>query len=279
MAPLGRVGLDATVDEDTGLDLRFINSSPDYVLVQAITDDTSLSISLFGTKPSWDVKVTEPRITNRRSARTDVVRYPEPTLPWGQQIQVESAGDGFEVVMVRTVTDGTGTRTLTLKTHYEPSQNTLAVGVRGAPSGAAEQIRAANALARTNEAARDSSSSVPASSNSSAAAPAPAAVATAAPRTTGAGGEFRAAVPTMAPAASQGAPASARESARVAAPPTATTSQSARQASPATGNSVTAPAAAPVAPTQGPAVPRFSSAPSAAAPPAGGSTAGAATSR
>jgi len=279
MAPLGRVGLDATVDEDTGLDFRFINSSPDYVLIQAVTDDTSLSISLYGTKPSWDVKVDGPKISNRRTARTEVVRYPEPTLPWGQQFQVEAAGDGFDVVIVRTVADGSGSRTLTLKTHYEPSQNMVAVGVRGAPAGAAEQIRTANAVARTNEAARESPSSAPASSNSPRAATAPAAVATTAPTTTASGvpgGDFRATGPSTAPAAPQAPAASTRDQARVSAPSAPASADTARQSSPATSGSSGASSSAAVSPppTQGPAVPRFSS--SAPGPSAAGSTGAAA---
>src|SRR3954452_3133261 len=71
VAPLGRVGLDATVDEDTGLDFRFINSSPDYLLIEASADDRTLAISLYGNKPTWDVKVEGPRMTNVRSAQYD----------------------------------------------------------------------------------------------------------------------------------------------------------------------------------------------------------------
>jgi len=147
VGPLGRVGLDATVDEDAGLDFRFLNSSPDYVLIQTAVDDTTLTISLYGNKPGWTVKVEGPTITNRKAARQEVVYYPEPTLPWGQRFHVESAGDGFDATLVRTVIDGENVRTLTLRTHYEPSQNLVVVGVRGAPPGALEEIRAANARA------------------------------------------------------------------------------------------------------------------------------------
>jgi vancomycin resistance protein YoaR len=151
---LGRVGLDATVDEDTGLDFRFLNSSPDYVLIQTATDDTSVSIALYGNKPTWTVKVEGPTITNRKPASLDLVRAPEPSLPWGQRLQVESAGDGFDAALVRTVDDRGSMRTLNLKTHYEPSQNLVVVGVMGAPAGAAEEIRASN-RPTTNQAVAD----------------------------------------------------------------------------------------------------------------------------
>lgn len=151
--PLGRVGLDATVDEDYGLDFRFVNNSPDYLLIQAVTDDSTLYVSLYGNKPTWTVSVEGPTITNRRAPNYDVVRYPEPTLPWGQQLQVESAGEGFDVTLVRTVRDGDQVRTLTLHTRYEPSQNLVVVGVRGAPPGVAEEIRASNRPAASSSAA------------------------------------------------------------------------------------------------------------------------------
>jgi vancomycin resistance protein YoaR len=263
VAPLGRVGLDATVDEDTGLDFRFINSSPDYLLIQAEADDKTLAISLYGNKPTWDVNVEGPRITNRRSAQYDVVRYPEPSLPWGQQMHVESAGDGFDVSLVRTVADGGNSRTLALKTQYEPSQNLVVVGVRGAPAGAAEDIRASNAVARSNQAARDSNATTPApAAAASAVAASPTAVATVVPDAAG-----RVAVPVAEPTnpAIGTAPAPALQPA----PPSTDISRSnaASPSAPAAGRS--APAAAPAAPpiaAPAPAAPRFSTSGAPAAP-------------
>jgi len=272
LAPLGRVGLDATVDDDAGLDFRFLNSSSDYLLIQATTDDTTLSISLYGNKPSWDVKVEGPRITNVKSARTELVRYPEPTLPWGQQIQVEGAGDGFDVQIVRTVTEtGHPPRTLTLKTHYEPSQNTIAVGVKDAPPGMAEKIRSASAVARANQAARDTASSAPApSSPAPAVAPTPVTPAVAGSAPSGAATDTHATSAAAAPTAAP-APAAAVPAARTA-PAAASTSESARSAAaPARPTAAPAPAQANPAPS----VPRFSSssAPAPAARTAGGTAA------
>ena len=111
-------------------------------------------------------------MTNTKSAQYEVVRYPEPSLPWGQQFHVKSAGDGFDVQLVRTVADGSNSpRTLTLKTHYEPSQNLVVIGVRGAPTGAAEDIRASNSVARSNQAARDGGATTPAAATRRAAIP------------------------------------------------------------------------------------------------------------
>jgi vancomycin resistance protein YoaR len=268
--PLGRVGLDATVDEDYGLDFRFINNSPDYLLIQAVTDDTTLYVSLYGNKPTWTVSVEGPTITNRRAPNYDVVRYPEPTLPWGQQLQVESAGEGFDVTLVRTVKDGEQVRTLTLHTRYEPSQNLVVVGVRGAPPGVAEEIRASNR---------------PAVSSSTAAPTAPpsAGQATAAARPTTQPTAASAGVPgSGAPAATGPASASSANptapSAPVAAPtapraPAASSGASAPSA-PAANEAARAPAAAPA--PEPPAAPSAPRAPALGAPAAPASPAPAA---
>ncbi|HZR97825.1 MAG TPA: VanW family protein [Chloroflexota bacterium] len=262
--PLGRTGLDATVDEDSGLDFRFINSSPDYVLIQTATDDTTLSISLYGTKPSWSVKVEGPTITNRKSARQEIVRAPEPSLPWGQQLQVESAGDGFDVALTRTVNDGATVRTLNLRTHYEPSQNLIVVGVRGAPPGAAAEIRASNRPA-PNVAAGAASSAHAAGSNGSATGASAAAAPSASAQPTLA--------PTLAPSlgASSGATTSGSQAAAPApaaptqapAPPAAASRSSGQGAA---GPSSPASASAPDAPAGGSAASGSASAPAASGP-------------
>src|SRR6185503_8677088 len=61
----GIVGLDATVDADADLDLKWINPTSDYVLIQSSTDAASVTFRLYGQKPPWTVKVDEPLISNR----------------------------------------------------------------------------------------------------------------------------------------------------------------------------------------------------------------------
>lgn len=133
-APLGMKGLDATVDEDYGLDMQFINSTPDYLLVQARVEGTNLIFGLYGTKPSWDVKIEGPMISNVVPAdRTPVSRL-EPTMPPGRRLQVEAAQDGFDVTVARTVTQGSDVRTLRLRSHYVPSQNVALYGPGAEPT-------------------------------------------------------------------------------------------------------------------------------------------------
>jgi vancomycin resistance protein YoaR len=247
--PLGRTGLDATVDDDSGLDFRFVNSSPDYVLIQTSTDDSTLGISLYGTKPTWTVKVDGPTITNRKTANTDLVRVPEPSLPWGQRLQVEGAGDGFDTAINRTVSDGANVRTLNLRTHYEPSQNTVVIGVKGAPAGAAAEIRAANVRTPTNPVVSGPS---PSAATTSAPAAQPTLAPTLGPTTSSSTAPTQSGATTASSATTQsGAPAQSGATTASGGP----THSSAAASQPATSQAPAAPAQvpAPAAPAPAPA--------------------------
>jgi len=126
--PLGMKGLDATVDEDYGLDLQFINTTPDYMLIQSRVENTNLIFELYGTKPTWDVKIEGPVITNVVPTDRAQMRQPEASMPGGRSLQVEGAQDGFDVTITRTVTLGDDVRTLPLKSHYVPSHNVVLYG-------------------------------------------------------------------------------------------------------------------------------------------------------
>jgi len=130
--PLGMQGLDATVDEDSGLDFQFVNSTSDYLLVQARVEGSTLIFGLYGTKPDWTVKVDGPVITNVVPANRETVQQPEPTMPVGRSLQVEGAQDGFDAAITRTVTAGTDVRQLRLRSHYIPSRNVVLNGTGGA---------------------------------------------------------------------------------------------------------------------------------------------------
>jgi vancomycin resistance protein YoaR len=130
------VGLDATVDEDANLDMLFVNTTPHAVLIQASADADSVSFRLYGTKPDWRVTVAPPQITDRVPADSTPVVEQDPTLPAGRQVVVESAREGFTVVVTRTVTEGADVRTLPLKSVYQPSRNVTLVGTGGAPAPA-----------------------------------------------------------------------------------------------------------------------------------------------
>jgi vancomycin resistance protein YoaR len=144
----GLVGLDATVDSDAGLDLKWINPTSDYVLIQASTDAEHVTFRLYGQKPPWTVHVDDPAISNKVTADPTPDVQPEPSLNWGRVLPVESARDGFDVVLDRHVlpNDGRPARELLLKSVYAPSHTVTLVGTGGAPdpgsvASAVERVR------------------------------------------------------------------------------------------------------------------------------------------
>jgi vancomycin resistance protein YoaR len=144
----GLVGLDATVDSDAGLDLKWINPTSDYVLIQASTDAEHVTFRLYGQKPPWTVRVDAPTISNKVTADPTPDVQAEPSLVWGRVLPVESARDGFDVVLDRHVlpNDGRPPRELLLKSVYAPSHTVTLVGTGGAPdpgsvAAAVERVR------------------------------------------------------------------------------------------------------------------------------------------
>ncbi|HEX8966334.1 MAG TPA: VanW family protein [Chloroflexota bacterium] len=132
------VGLDATVDEDAGLDFKWINPTSDYVLIQASTDAQHVTFSLYGKKPGWSVKVEPPVISDRVAPDPSPDVQAEPLLPWGRVVPVETARDGFQVVITRHVigADSSKDRDLVLKSTYQPGHNVTLVGTANAPNTA-----------------------------------------------------------------------------------------------------------------------------------------------
>jgi len=128
----GVVGLDATVDEDSDLDLQFTNTTSQAVLIQSSVSADSVTFRLYGTKPAWSVDIAAPEITNRVPPDPRPVVEQDPTLAAGRRVTVETAREGFDVSILRTVTNGDDVRTLRLKSVYRPSRNVTLVGAGGA---------------------------------------------------------------------------------------------------------------------------------------------------
>ena len=162
----GVVGLDATVDPDGGLDFKWINPTPDYVLIQASADDEHVTFRLYGRKPAWTVEVGTPVISDRLAADPTPVIQAEPTLPWGRSLPIESAREGFQVVVSRQVVprDGGPARELALKSIYQPSHTVALVGTANAPTSAsvAEAIERVRATLQPPQAAPGSAIAAPA---------------------------------------------------------------------------------------------------------------------
>ncbi|HVB65584.1 MAG TPA: peptidoglycan binding domain-containing protein [Nitrolancea sp.] len=128
-APSGITGLDATVDTDVGLDLKFKNTTNDWIAVESSSNGTNVDFSLWGTSPGWDVKVDKPVVANVVKADTAMQYEKSDQLAAGTSVLVEHAEDGFDATVHRQVLkDGKVIDDLTLKSHYLPSANVTLQG-------------------------------------------------------------------------------------------------------------------------------------------------------
>ena len=131
--PRGMKGLDAMVniDEINGtLDLKFTNTTGNWIAVQMVDDGTVLTARILGTDPGWTVDVSQPEITNVIKPDTGTQYTDSPELPDGTKLQVEYAQEGFTSTIHRTVTDKDG-KVLgdgDLVGSYGASENTILVG-------------------------------------------------------------------------------------------------------------------------------------------------------
>lgn len=127
--PSGLTGLDATVDTDWGLDLKFKNTTDDWIAIVAIADGEWVRVEIWGTDPGWTVQVDEPVVTNVVKADETMQYRESDQLPTGTSLQVERAQDGFDVSIHRQVLrDGEVIDDLTLRSQYLPSANVTLVG-------------------------------------------------------------------------------------------------------------------------------------------------------
>jgi vancomycin resistance protein YoaR len=127
--PSGITGLDATVDTDVGLDLKFKNTTNDWIAVESSSDGTNVDFSLWGTNPGWDVKVDDPVVTNVAKADTAMQYEKSDQLAAGTSVLVEHAEDGFDAKVHRQVLkNGQVVDDLTLNSHYLPSANVTLQG-------------------------------------------------------------------------------------------------------------------------------------------------------
>lgn len=126
----GFVGLDATVDPASGLDLKWVNNSENAVLIQAQADGENFSVRLIGQPPNWQVEIHEPVVTDIQWADTETIHYEtDESLDPGQQIRVERAQNGFDVEVARTVTYPDGSQGYwSDEVTYGKARNVILVG-------------------------------------------------------------------------------------------------------------------------------------------------------
>jgi vancomycin resistance protein YoaR len=119
-------GRDATVSWG-GPDFKFQNDTPNWVLVATGYTNSTVTISLYGTKPGYDVTYDTGPWTD---IKDPVVReVPDPTLPLGSRVIEERGVSGRTIVVVRHVMkNGVEIRTDTFKSVYKPAEEVVRVG-------------------------------------------------------------------------------------------------------------------------------------------------------
>jgi hypothetical protein len=130
--PTGRTGFDATVD-DPGVDLKFKNTTDDWIRLNAWFDGGNVGFVIRGVEPGWKVEATTPKIFDVVKTTPDIVKQEDPTMPAGRELDVEHAEDGFKVTVRRTVTlKGVNVDDYVFTNAYRPSRNVVLVGTKGA---------------------------------------------------------------------------------------------------------------------------------------------------
>jgi hypothetical protein len=129
--PSGRTGMDATVD-DPGVDLKFKNTSSDWIRLDSWVDGSNIGFVIYGVDPGWTVEAAKPKIFDVVKTTQTMVKQEDPTMPPGRELLVEHAEDGFSVTVTRLIKmNGKTLDELTYTNKYLPSRNVMLVGTKG----------------------------------------------------------------------------------------------------------------------------------------------------
>lgn len=119
-------GRDAAVSWG-GPDLKFRNDTATWVLLAAGYSNSSLTVSLYGTDPGYDVTSATGPWTNIKPHAVKEVK--NPALPLGKRVIETSGADGRTILVTRTVTkNGALVREDTFKSVYKPETEVVRVG-------------------------------------------------------------------------------------------------------------------------------------------------------
>lgn len=122
-------GIDATVFSPS-VDFKFKNDTSSYILVQAYTTGTSLTIDIYGSSDGRVASVSKPVILNQTPPPPEL-RQDDPALPRGTIKQVDWAAWGANVTFNRTVTrNGETLISEAWKSNYRPWQAVYLVGTK-----------------------------------------------------------------------------------------------------------------------------------------------------
>jgi vancomycin resistance protein YoaR len=121
-------GRDATVSWG-GPDLRWKNPTSHWVLVSVGYSAESITVSLYGTDPGYDIQYQTGNFTNVVPYKK--VKEPDPTLLAGLEVVKDPGVDGKKVVVTRTVKQGGKVvRTDTFTSNYTAKSATVRVGTK-----------------------------------------------------------------------------------------------------------------------------------------------------
>jgi vancomycin resistance protein YoaR len=121
-------GRDCTVSWG-GPDFKFKNDTAGWLLIRTSTTASSLTISLYGTDPGYDVQYSTGQFTNVVPFKVDQVK--DPTLDKGIKIITDGGVNGCRIVVTRTVYKGaTVVRTDEFVSIYDPKDETVRVGTK-----------------------------------------------------------------------------------------------------------------------------------------------------
>ncbi|MBA3347540.1 MAG: VanW family protein, partial [Actinobacteria bacterium] len=128
-----QLGRDATVNYPD-LDVRFLNDTPNWILVAASWDGGGIAVSLYGGGPERRVESSEGTV--RVTGPGPVRRVPDPTLEKGTEIVEEEGSDARTTSVERTVyaADDTVLHDETWNTSYRGEFRVIRVGTKPKPA-------------------------------------------------------------------------------------------------------------------------------------------------
>lgn len=113
------IGMDATIYSPS-VDLKFVNNTSSYILVQGRVEGTTATFDFYGTKDGRTVEISDPYVYDQTAA-PDPVYIDDPSLAPGEEKRIDRAHPGAKAVFTYKVTrDGKEIVNQTFKSTYVP---------------------------------------------------------------------------------------------------------------------------------------------------------------
>ena len=122
-------GLDATIFPDTGLDFKFENDTPYYILIQTSVDATEgvLTVDFYSAERIRTVTISES-VESNVVPPGEPLYISDPSLKSGEKILMEVPAHGADVVVTRTIREGDELIKDQISSHYIPWRAVYMVG-------------------------------------------------------------------------------------------------------------------------------------------------------